>query len=69
MNLVYGTLARVPIILHNLVHQEYEMVESVPNIHSLSRMLLNRIQSGNSESIVFLSLHALFPSMVLLSVK
>jgi hypothetical protein len=70
MNLVYGTLARVPIILHNLVHQEYMMmVELDPNIPNLSRMLLNRIESSNSESIVYLSLHALFPSMVLLSVK
>ena len=66
---MYGTLARVPIILRNLVHQEYMMVELVPNIPNLSRMLLNRIESSNSESIVYLSLHALFPSMVLLSVK
>lgn len=45
------------------------MVELVPNIPNLSRMFLNCIESTNSESIVYLSLHAHFPSMVLLSVE
>ena len=45
------------------------MVELAPNRPNLSRMLMKRIESTNFESLVQLSLHTLFPSMVLLSVK